>query len=305
MAFYPEDGESAQSLIKAADTAMYRAKENGRDRFELFKAELQAQMQKQADLEDALRKALGSNQLRLVFQPKFTADAECRIVGAEALLRWQHPELGNIPPAEFIPVAETSGLIRDIDRKVMQLAIQAVSGWRAQGLDPVPVAVNVSGRSFQDEHFPHTLIQRLDRYRVPPSMIQLEMTERTLVDQSVTALGNIENLRLAGIRLSVDDFGTGYSSLSYLKRLPLAELKIDKSFIDGVGGLVKNDEAIARAILAMASALNLHTVAEGVETEQQQQWLAENGCDYIQGYLCARPMEHDDYSNLLMTGKHP
>jgi len=136
-------------------------------------------------------------------------------------------------------------------------------------------------------------------------MIQLEMTERTLVDQSVTALGNIENLRLAGIRLSVDDFGTGYSSLSYLKRLPLAELKIDKSFIDGVGGLDKNDEAIARAILAMASALNLHTVAEGVETEQQQQWLAENGCDYIQGYLCARPMEHDDYSNLLMTGKHP
>ena len=305
VAFYPEDGESAQSLIKAADTAMYRAKENGRDRFELFKAELQAQMQKQADLEDALRTALGSNQLRLVFQPKFTADAECRIVGAEALLRWQHPELGNIPPAEFIPVAETSGLIRDIDRKVMQLAIQAVSGWRAQGLDPVPVAVNVSGRSFQDEHFPHTLIQRLDRYRVPPSMIQLEMTERTLVDQSVTALGNIENLRLAGIRLSVDDFGTGYSSLSYLKRLPLAELKIDKSFIDGVGGLDKNDEAIARAILAMASALNLHTVAEGVETEQQQQWLAENGCDYIQGYLCARPMEHDDYSNLLMTGKHP
>ena len=301
LAFYPDDGETRTSLIKAADTAMYRAKNNGRDGFELFKPELQIQMQKQLTMEAALRLALENDELRLVFQPKYS----CRdgaLVGAEALLRWQHPQLGNIPPEDFIPVAESSGLIREIDRKVMQQVIQALASWRASGLQPVPVAMNMSARSFQDDSFPDQLSSRLRQYQVPVALIQVEITEGTLLERSATTLGNIEKLRDAGINLSVDDFGTGYSSLSYLKRLPLVELKIDKSFVDGLGSSDKNDEAIARAILAMAAALNLRTVAEGVETEPQRQWLIDNGCDYLQGFLCSRPLEYDEFTHLLSHG---
>jgi len=302
LAFYPDDGEKPQALTKAADTAMYRAKANGRDRFELYKPELQAQMLKQSRLETALRKALQDDHLRLVFQPKFTA-GECReMIGAEALLRWYDPELGHMSPADFIPAAETSGLIKDIDRKVIGIAVQALSYWLAKSMNPVPVAINISARSFQDEHFPDFLAGVMEQYHVPPALIQVEITEGTLVERTSTALDNIEKLRDAGIPLSVDDFGTGYSSLSYLKRLPLAELKIDKSFVDGLGGKDKNDEAIAKAILAMAAALNLRTVAEGVETEEQQHWLSANGCDFLQGFLYSHPLEHQDFTEILKNG---
>jgi len=302
LAFYPDDGENPQALTKAADTAMYRAKANGRDRFELYKPELQAQMLKQSRLESALRKALQNNNLRLVFQPKYTS-GECRdMMGAEALLRWHDPDLGHMSPADFIPAAETSGLIKDIDRKVIGIAIQALSYWQANDMNPVPVAINISARSFQDEHFPDFLTGMMKQYHVPPTLIQVEITEGTLVERTSTALDNIEKLRDAGIPLSVDDFGTGYSSLSYLKRLPLAELKIDKSFVDGLGGKDKNDEAIAKAILAMAAALNLRTVAEGVETEEQQQWLSANGCDYLQGFLYSHPLEYRAFTEILKNG---
>lgn len=301
LAFYPDDGESRTSLIKAADTAMYRAKNNGRDGFELFKPELQLQMQKQLTMEAALRLALENDELRLVFQPKFRC-RDGQLAGAEALLRWQHPQQGNISPEEFIPVAESSGLIREVDRKVTQQVIQALAHWQACGLQPVPVAMNVSARSFQDDTFPDQLSSRLRQYQVSPALVQIEITEGTLLDRTSTALGNIEKLRDSGICLSVDDFGTGYSSLSYLKRLPLAELKIDKSFVDGLGGKDSNDEAIARAILAMAAALNLRTVAEGVETEPQRQWLIANGCDYLQGFLCSRPLEYHDFTQRLSGG---
>ena len=302
LAFYPDDGTDAQALTKAADTAMYRAKANGRDRFELYKPELQAQMLKQSRLESALRKALEGDNLRLVFQPKYTTGKHRKMIGAEALLRWHDPELGHMSPADFIPVAETSGLIKDIDRKVIGIAVQALSYWQAKNMNPVPVAINISARSFQDEHFPDFLTGVMAQFHVPPALIQVEITEGTLVEQTSTALDNIEKLRDAGIPLSVDDFGTGYSSLSYLKRLPLAELKIDKSFVDGLGGKDKNDEAIAKAILAMAAALNLRTVAEGVETEEQQRWLSANGCDYLQGFLYSRPLEHQDFTKTLQNG---
>lgn len=291
LAFYPDDGDDAMALTKAADTAMYRAKDNGRDRFELFKPELQAQLVQQANLETALRRALNDRRLRLVFQPKFTANESGRIVGAEALLRWHDASLGEMAPADFIAAAERSGLIVDVDRRVVRLAAEALARWRAEGLPLQPVAINVSARSFREERFLDDVFEQLRTYELPHSLIQLEITERTLVERNSVTIGNIERLREGGISLSIDDFGTGYSSMAYLKRLPLAELKIDKSFIDGLAGRDRNDEAIVRAILGMARALELRTVAEGVETEAQRDWLREHGCDLLQGYLLARPEE--------------
>ncbi|MGJ7462309.1 EAL domain-containing protein [Halomonas sp. MA07-2] len=300
LAFYPEDGQDASELTKAADTAMYRAKESGRDRFEVFKPELQAKLVHQANMETALRRALKDHLLRLVFQPKFVA-ADGTLFGAEALLRWHDPELGNIPPNEFIPAAERCGLIMEVDRRVLQLAIEALARWRAQGLVQLPVAINISGASLQNERFLDILLERLCTYGISATLLQVELTERTLVERTSTALGNIERLREAGIALSIDDFGTGYSSLAYLKSLPLSELKIDKGFIDGLGGHLRNDEAIVRAILGMAKALELRTVAEGVETEVQREWLREQGCDLLQGYLMARPEEEADYAGRLAS----
>lgn len=298
LAFYPDDGREASELTKAADTAMYRAKDNGRDRFELFKPELQAQLVHQANMESALRRALKEQHLRLVFQPKFRSD-DGTLFGAEALLRWNDPELGQVPPDEFIPAAERCGLITEVDKRVAQLAVEALARWRASGLPALPIAINVTAASLQHERFLDTLLERLRTYDIPTSWLQVELTERTLVERTSMALGNIERLREAGISLSIDDFGTGYSSLAYLKSLPLSELKIDKRFIDGLGGLDRNDEAIVRAILGMAEALELCTVAEGVETEVQREWLREQGCQLLQGYLLARPEEESDYARRL------
>ncbi|WP_152527078.1 EAL domain-containing protein, partial [Halomonas sp. PBN3] len=298
LAFFPDDGDDAASLTKAADTAMYRAKDSGRDRFELFKPELQAQLVEQVNMENALRQALKAKHFRLAYQPKFVI-MDGRLFGAEALLRWHDPTQGEVPPGDFIPAAERSGLIVEIDRFVAHLAVESLARWRSQGFPSLPVSINVSARSFQDDRYLDALLEGLRTYRIPPDLIQLELTERTLVDRTSMALGNIERLREAGIQLSVDDFGTGYSSLAYLKRLPLAELKIDKSFVDGLDGRDRNDEAIVRAILGMAEALELRTVAEGGETEAQHSWLAEHGCDVLQGYLMARPEEEEIYMERL------
>ncbi|WP_052384002.1 EAL domain-containing protein [Litchfieldella xinjiangensis] len=304
LAFFPDDGDDASALIKAADTAMYRAKEKGRNRFELFKPELQQRLVQQARLTSAMREGLRQERFRLMFQPKYDTAEPPRIVGVEALLRWNDPELGEVSPAQFIPAAEATGLIQVIDRYVVQLAVQYISGWLAQGLAVVPVAMNISAYSFQEESFTGYLFERLKRYGVSHELIQVEITESTLVERTSAALGNIEKLREAGILLSIDDFGTGYSSLSYLKRLPLAELKIDKSFVDGLGGPDRNDEAIAQAILGMAAALGIRTVAEGVETPAQQAWLREHGCDYLQGYLLSRPLEAEDFSSYLLKTRN-
>lgn len=299
LALCPVDSENAAGLTKAADTAMYRAKENGRDRFELFKPELQEQLMRDVAIEKGLREGMEKERLALVYQPKFESTDPSKLVGAEALLRWEDPELGQVSPADFIPVAETTGLILELDRYVALMLIRQLAVWIAQGLAPTPVAMNVSARSFQEERFVAHLFSLLKQYRVPHGLIQVEITESTLVDRSSSALGNIEKLREAGIKLAVDDFGTGYSSLAYLKRMPLAELKIDKSFVDGLGGNDESDQAIAMAILGMAKALKIRTVGEGVETQAQLAWLAHNGCDFVQGYLLSRPLTLGDYTRLI------
>lgn len=301
LAFCPDDGEDVAGLTKAADTAMYRAKENGRDRFELFKPELQERLMRDVAIEHALREGMEQSRLTLVYQPKFTSEKPNRLVGAEALLRWNDPILGAVSPADFIPVAEATGLILELDRHVALLLVHQLANWLAEGVRPPPVAMNVSARSFQEERFISHLFACLKQYRVPHELIQVEITESTLVDRSSAALGNIEKLREAGIKLAVDDFGTGYSSLAYLKRLPLAELKIDKSFVDGLGSSDESDQAIALAILGMAKALNICTVAEGVETQSQLSWLTANGCDYVQGYLLSKPLPLAEFTALVAS----
>lgn len=302
IAIYPDDGTNVAELLKAADTAMYRAKENGRGRYELFKEELQSQMLKQTRLENDLRQALQNKELKLAFQPKYTLTDPPRMIGAEALVRWRHGKHGDISPAEFIPAAELTNLIVDVDSYVARELVGQMAKWHEQGLGFPIMALNASPKSFQHESYVDLLLRLLEQYKLDSLMLQLELTERTLVTQQNTELGNIERLRNAGIQLSIDDFGTGYSSLSYLKRLPLAELKIDKTFVDGVVSEV-NDEAISRAILAMAKALNIKTVAEGVESEDQVRWLQQEGCDYAQGYYFSKPLTLPEFEQLLKAEK--
>jgi len=304
VAFYPDDGTDSAMLIKAADTAMYRAKEQGRSRVEFFKPDMHVRLLKRATLESALREALRQNRLRLVYQPKFGLGKGRPMLGAEALLRWLDPELGEVPPAEFIPIAEASGLILEVGRVVRTLLIKQIAAWLAIGLKPPPIAMNLSPRCVRELECSVSLMQDLAEYQVPPELLIIEITEGALLENSQNVKDNLSKLHQAGIGVSIDDFGTGYSSLSYLKRLPLSELKIDKGFVDGLGK-DKEDEAIARAILALAQALELKTVAEGVETDRQLAWLVQHGCDIAQGYLLARPLEVVAFEDLVArSGQH-
>ena len=300
VAFYPNDGEDSAELIKKADSAMYRAKELGRNRVEFFKSELHVRLLRQAALESGLREALRGEGLRLVYQPKFKLSTTRRLVGAEALLRWQDPTLGNVSPSEFIPAAETSGLIVALDDYVVGLLMTHLANWLQLGIIPPRIAFNASPRSLREPHFAERLLERAEQAGVPESLLQLEITEGALMDNNEHALNNLHRLHEAGVRVSVDDFGTGYSSLGYLKHLPIDELKIDKSFVDGLGQ-DKEDEAIARAVLGMAHALDLTTVAEGIETDRQLTWLMRAGCDIGQGYFLKKPMEMVDFEDLLAT----
>ena len=301
VAFYPEDANDSSALVRAADAAMYRAKEQGRNRVEFFKADLQVRLLKRAALEGALREALRARRLRLVFQPKFDIRGERRLAGAEALLRWHDPELGHVSPGEFIPVAEASGLIVEVGRFVEELLLAQMAAWLGMGLPLVPIAMNLSPRSVREPGYADALLANIAAAGVPNALVQVEITEGALLDNSSHVAANLAALDAAGLRIAIDDFGTGYSSLSYLKRLPIDELKIDKSFVDGLGQ-DKEDEAIARAVLGLARALDLETVAEGVETDRQLAWLEQYGCDVAQGYLLARPLEAEDFEDLLARG---
>ena len=298
IACYPEDGAEAADLLKAADTALFRAKERGRNRAEFFERDLGTRLLRRARVETGLREALLNHRLRLVFQPKVALGGGHPIVGAEALLRWRDPELGEMSPADFIPIAEASGLIVDVDRAVQRLLLDHLTAWAVAGVAAPKIAFNVSPRSISEPGFAGELLAEIMLRDLPRNRLQIEITEGALLENSDYVVRNLSALAAAGIGVSIDDFGTGYSSLSYLKRLPLTELKIDKSFVDGVGS-DKEDEAIVLAILALANTLGLATVAEGIETAQQSDWLAEKGCHLGQGYFHYRPMEASAFATLL------
>ncbi len=293
----PEDGQEPAELLKNADIAMYRAKENGRNQHMLFRRTFRETMTRRSAIIQALRRSLRGDGFRLVLQPKFDLADRPALLGAEALLRWHDPDLGDVSPQDFIPIAESTGLIREIDQKVIRMLSDLLAGWTAQGI-AVPVALNISPQSFQDHGFALRFLDMLKERQIPAGCVQIEITETALMGGSPTARGNIAALKAAGIGIAIDDFGTGYSSLSYLQGLPLAELKIDRSFISRIGG-DPDGEAVVRAIITMADALRLRTVAEGVETRQQLDWLREAGCDAVQGYLLGAPEEPAEFEKRL------
>ncbi|MDR5899216.1 EAL domain-containing protein [Halomonas vilamensis] len=300
MALYPQDGEDAYSLYQAASIAMRRAQEEGRNQLRLYESALHRRLLEESAIEEGLYRALANEELRLVYQPQFDAHNPERLVGAEALLRWQDPEKGAISPGQFIPIAERSTLISALTWRVITLLCRQVNAWQSDGLKVPQISFNVSPLDFKEKSFAATLFQMMDQHGVTADQLKIELTESALTEYSDLVQKEIHSLHAYGIDLSIDDFGTGYSSLSNLKWLPLTELKIDKSFVDGLGANA-HDNAIAGASLAMAQALGLRTVAEGVENAQQLAWLQANGCDRIQGFLLSRPLEVQDFQNLLTS----
>ena len=288
IALFPQDGADFDTLTQSADVAMYRAKLDGRNTFRFFTPEMQAQSVRALQLDNALRRALERDQFHLHYQPQMSLTTGA-VRSVEALLRWQHPQLGSVSPAEFIPIAENSGQILQIGEWVLHTALAQLKTWRAGGFPDLTMAVNLSAVQFREPRLPEMVSRMLAEFDLPPSALELELTEGVAVDDPHTAAATMDQLHARGVRLSMDDFGTGYSSLSQLKRFQIFKLKIDQSFVrdlDDDG----NDRAIVSAIIRMAQALGMRTTAEGVETEGQLGFLRAQGCDEAQGYHLSRPL---------------
>ncbi len=294
---YPEDAQISSDLIKHADTAMYRAKAVGRRTFMHYTDVMDTEAHRRATLSAALRTVLDRGELSLVFQPRLSLSSNT-ITGVEALLRWRSPVYGDIPPSQFIPLAEESGMILEIGEWALRQACRALNHWRADGLLAVRVAVNVSSLQLLRGDFPQLVTRVLAETGIPANRLELELTESMLMTNPIETGATLQQFRQLGVNLAIDDFGTGYSSLSYLKRLPITMLKIDKEFIDDLADDV-DDAAITSTIIAMGHSLGLIVVAEGVETQQQAEFLRKHGCDEIQGYWLARPMPSDQLRAFL------
>ena len=302
IAMFPTDGDDFDTLCKCADAAMYRAKRDGRNAYRFFTSEMQAQSARALQLENALRRAQERRQLSLHYQPQFElgADGQTRIIGAEALLRWQHPELGWVSPAEFIPVAEASGLILPIGEWVLREALSQLKRWDADGLPELTMAVNLSAVQFRHDDLPELVGRVLDELGMPARRLELELTEGAAMDNPSVAITVMNELHARGVQLSIDDFGTGYSSLSYLKKFRVGKLKIDQSFVRDLTDDAE-DRAIVDAVIRMAAALGLQTLAEGVETEGQLAFLRHQGCQAVQGFLFSRPLPAQAFAEFALA----
>jgi diguanylate cyclase (GGDEF)-like protein/PAS domain S-box-containing protein len=285
--FYPDDGKDAESLIMKADTAMYRAKESGGDGYNLYEHEMSLVLQDRIKLERDLRKALESEQLHLVYQPQVSVDLK-DWVGVEALLRWQHPDRGEIPPTVFIPMAEELGLIGEIGEWVLQEACGQYMEWQSQDINPGRMAINISAVQFRQPNLGKRILDILADSGLPPSCLEIEITESLLMEHPDMTIDILQELSSHGVYAAIDDFGTGYSSLSYLTSFNIDKLKIDKSFIQSLEKNSRSD-TVASTIIALARTLGLRVIAEGVETEEQRQFLEWHRCDEIQGYLFSKP----------------
>ena len=297
VALYPDDGRDFETLHQKADTAMYRAKDAGRNHYRFFDEQMNVEAVEHLRIKNGLRRALAEEEFELHYQPQYDLKSG-RIVGAEALLRWLHPEEGLIPPARFIPVAEDSGIIVPLGEWVIREACRQAMAWRAQGLPPLVIAVNLSAVQFRRGEIQPTIERVLQDTGFDPRLLELELTESIMIHDAEAVLLTVRQLKQLGLKLSIDDFGTGYSSLSYLKRFDVDKLKIDQGF---VRDLARNpdDAAIVRAIIQMASSLGLRTIAEGVEDADALALLRRFGCDEAQGYHFARPMTAQAFADLL------
>ncbi|HTJ95840.1 MAG TPA: EAL domain-containing protein, partial [Rhodocyclaceae bacterium] len=288
ISFYPNDATNISNLLRCADTAMYYAKAHGKNSFHYFTADMASTTFKHFTLGNSLRKALERNEFLLYYQPQ-AAIQSGRLCGFEALLRWQHPEMGMINPADFIPLAEDTGLIIPIGEWVLRTACQQAKAWQDTYHTDLTMSVNLSGRQLKEDDIVEKILLIVAESGVSPHLIKLELTESVLMERAETVIGKLEQLHSAGIGIAIDDFGTGYSSMAYLKRFPVSYLKIDRSFVQDIPGDTE-DAAISRAIIAMAHSLKLTTIAEGVETEEQMAFLRDHGCHIAQGYLIGKPL---------------
>jgi len=299
IALFPQDGTDFDTLTQSADVAMYRAKLDGRNTFKFFTPEMQAQSVRALQLENALRRALERGQLHLHYQPQMSLTTGA-VRSVEALLRWQHPQLGNVSPAEFIPIAENSGQILQIGEWVLRTALAQLKDWHAKGFSGLTMAVNLSAIQFRQPQLPELVSRMLAEFDLPAQSLELELTEGVAVDDPHTAVSTMDQLHARGVRMSMDDFGTGYSSLSQLKRFQIFKLKIDQSFVRDLSD-DGNDRAIVSAIIRMAQALGMRTTAEGVETPGQLAFLREQGCDEAQGYHFSRPLSAQELEAFMRT----
>ncbi len=280
-----------------ADSAMYRAKNLGRNNFRFYSETMRTKSLHRLDLENLIRSAIEQEEFSLYFQPKVDAKTS-RLVGAEALLRWQHPERGAIAPADFIPIAEETGLVIPIGKWVLREACRQVKNWASSAAGAVPVSVNISSHQFRDGSLVEDVFQALSRASIDAELLELEITESVLLQDVENTLIELQALKKSGVSLSIDDFGTGYSSLSYLKRFPIDTIKIDQSFVKDLHRDA-DDAAICAAILAMSRQLGLRVVAEGVETREQLAFLRSHGCHQIQGFLFGKPLSAEAFLRFL------
>ncbi|WP_346728380.1 putative bifunctional diguanylate cyclase/phosphodiesterase [Rubrivivax gelatinosus] len=298
IALYPADAEDYDTLFASADAAMYRAKMSGRATFCFYTAQLQAQMARALHVENGLRRALERDEMLLHYQPQ-CALADGRIVGAEALLRWRHPELGWIPPSEFVPMAETSGQIAGIGRWVLDTALGQLRRWIDAGLPPLRMSVNLSAVQLRQPDLPEQVAELLQRHRIEPAWLELELTETVAWDDPLESARTVARLNAMGLRIAIDDFGAGYTSFSHLSLFRAGTLKIDRSLVS----VIENSEgdcSVVTAIVNLARTLGMHTVAEGVETPGQRAALARTGCDSAQGWLFGRPVAAADFETVLL-----
>ncbi|MDO9198550.1 EAL domain-containing protein [Rhodoferax sp.] len=301
VAIYPEDGHDFETLSKKADTAMYRAKEAGRNTYRLFDEEMNAEVVEHLVIRNGLRRALERGEFILHYQPQIDL-ARGAVIGAEALIRWQHPEFGLVSPGRFISIAEDSGLIVPIGEWVIHEACRQAMAWQKAGLPELAIAVNLSAVQFRHGHVEQTVIRALALSGLAPSLLELELTESVLIQNVEQVLAAVKRLKLLGVKLSIDDVGTGYSSLSYLQRFDVDKLKIDQSFVRDLA-TDPDDAAIVKAIVQMAHSLDLQAVAEGVETPEILQQLRNIQCDGAQGYYFARPMPADEFARYLTSAR--
>jgi diguanylate cyclase (GGDEF)-like protein/PAS domain S-box-containing protein len=297
ISIFPDDGKTPLMLLKNADVALHHAKGSGS--FQFFREEMNAASMERMLIESSLRLALRRNEFRVFYQAQLDF-ASGQIIGMEALVRWAHPEMGLVAPMRFIPVAEETGQIVDIGLWVLRAACQETRRWHDLGYDHLRVAVNVSAKQFNQDDFAAQVKRILQDTGLAPERLELELTESLIMQRPERVIGTMEELRALGVKFSIDDFGTGYSSLSQLKRFPIDKLKIDQSFTRDIG-TDANSTAITRAIIALGTSMHLQVVAEGVETDEQQRFLIDNGCHSMQGYLFSRPIPADDFLCLLVT----
>ena len=292
ISLYPKDCDNGPTLIRNADMAMYRAKNNKRSSFAFYSPEMNQRIIETLELEGSLRQALEREEFRLHYQPKVDL-TNGRIIGCEALVRWRHPQRGMVSPSDFIPLAEDTGVIIPLGTWVLQEASRQAKGWQAQGLQDLSVAVNISRRQFREPDFVDIVERILRESGLAPHLLELEITESVAMENVDTAIMTWNDLKSLGVSLSIDDFGTGYSSLSYLKQFPIHSLKIDRAFVRDIAS-DPNDAAIATSVIALAHTMDLEVVGEGIETEEQLRFLRERGCDMGQGYLFSRPLPAEE-----------